>query len=60
MDKLYKVPISDVIFLNMPNDNEFYFCIDLSGGKRIHRAIHLKLHPNNFSYIFLQKDQLKK
>lgn len=59
MEKLYKVSIKDVDFNNMPNNEEYYFVIDLSGGKRVHRCGYIKNHPSNFSYIYLQKEQLK-
>ncbi len=56
---LHKVPIKDVDFKKMPNHNEFYFVIDLSHGKRIHRAAYIKTHPNAFLFVFLCKSQLK-
>ncbi len=55
---IYRVEIKEVDFKNMPNNEEFYFVIDLSGGKRVHRCGHIKAYPNNFKYVFLDKSQL--
>ena len=55
---LYRIPAKEVNFKNMPNNEEFYFVIDLAGGKRVHRCRHIKAHPNNFSYVLLDKTQL--
>lgn len=52
-----EVKIKDIDFKLMPNDEEFYFCIDLSGGKRVHRGGHIKAHPNNFISILLCDEQ---
>lgn len=56
---LYRIPAKEVDFKNMPNDEEFYFVIDLVGCKRVHRCGHIKAHPNNFKYVLLDKTQLK-
>ena len=55
---LFRIPAKEVDFKNMPNNEEFYFVIDLAGGKRVHRCGHIKAHPNNFSYVLLDKTQL--
>ena len=55
---LYSIPTKDIDFKNMPNDNEFYFVIDLVYGKRIHRCGHIKANPNNFRFVLLDKTQL--
>jgi hypothetical protein len=57
-DRLIKVPIKSADFKKMPNDEEFYFCIDLAYNKRVHRCGHIKAHPDNFTYVFLYKSQL--
>ena len=45
-ETLHKVKIKDVDFKNMPNNEEFYFVLDLAGNKRVHRCGHIKSHPN--------------
>jgi hypothetical protein len=55
---LYQVYINDVDFKNMPNNEEFYFVVDRVGNKRIHRCEHIKLNPNNFKFVMLDKSQL--
>ena len=55
---LYKVRAKDVNLDYMPNDEEFYFVLDISIGKRVHRCGHIKSHINNFSYVFLDETQL--
>jgi len=55
-----EVKIKDIDFKLMPNDQEFYFCIDLSGGKRVHRGGHIKAHPNNFISVLLCDAQTPK
>lgn len=55
---LYQVSIKDIDFKNMPNDEEFYFVIDLAYGKRVHRCGHIKANPNNFRFVLLEKSQL--
>lgn len=58
MKTLYQVPVKEIDFKNMPNDEEFYFVIDLAGGKRAHRCGHIKLHPNNFQFVVIDESQL--
>lgn len=55
---VYRIPAKQVDFKKMPNNEEFYFVIDLAGNKRVHRCGHIKLHPNNFKYVLLNKSQL--
>lgn len=55
---LTEVEIKDVDFSKMPNDNEFYFVLDLTEGKRVHRGGHIKAHPTNFRSVFLCEEQL--
>jgi len=57
-ETLYRVKTKEVDFKNMPNNEDFYFVIDLAYGKRVHRCGHIKAHPNNFLYVFLDKTQL--
>lgn len=57
-ETLYLVKTKEVDFSKMPNDEEFYFVLDLAHGKRVHRCGHIKSHPNNFSYVLLDKTQL--
>lgn len=55
---IYKVAIKDVDFKNMPNGEEFYFCIDLVGNKKVHRCKHIKTLPSDLRYVLLDKSQL--
>lgn len=57
-ETIYRVAIKDVDFGKMPNNEEYYFVIDLSDGKRVHRCGHIKANPTNFKYILLDKTQL--
>lgn len=51
------VPINEVDFKLMPNDNEYYFTISLTGNKAVHRGGHIKAHPTNFTHIVLDTNQ---
>lgn len=57
-ETLYRIPAKEVNFKNMPNDEEFYFVIDLADGKRVHRCGHIKANPGNFKYVLLDRTQL--
>ncbi len=58
-DVVYKVHIKDIDLKNMPNDEEYYFAIDLAGNKKVHRCKHIKHNLSDFRYVLLNKDQLK-
>lgn len=58
IEQIYKVNIKHVDFTNMPNDEEFYFVIDLADNKRVHRCGYIKSNPQSFKYVFLDKSQL--
>ena len=55
---LYRIPAKEVDFKNMPNNEEFYFVIDLAGGKRVHRCGYIKAHPNNFGNYILNPPKI--
>lgn len=57
MKEMNLVPIKEVDFKLMPNDQEFYFVLDLAGGKRVHRGGHIKANPTNFTHIVLGLEQ---
>jgi len=57
-ETLYAVDIKDVNFNNMPNNEEYYFTIDLVGGKRVHRCGYIKSMPSHIKYVLLSEEQL--
>lgn len=59
METFYKVNIRDIDFKKMPNDEEFYFTIDLAGNKKVHRSKYIKQSPKELRYVLLHKSQLK-
>lgn len=55
---LYKVSIKDLDIKKMPNDEEYYFTLDLVGNKKVHRSKYIKTLPSELRFVFLEKEQL--
>lgn len=55
---IYQVYVKDLDIKLMPNDEEFYFCIDLVGNKKVHKSKYIKSKPPHLKFVLLERDQL--